>query len=136
MHRLGFQFGAEGSESIALTIDNRLLGDWIESEDNTLPLMHFWRQPELETCLCENEKYRIIATCGCGEWGCSHVHCRVLFEEDQVIFRDFQAQRGNLSPQGEKLIFTFSRENYEAVLSEIHEIAKTSLENNRRNQGT
>jgi hypothetical protein len=59
---------------------------------------------------------RIVAVCSCGEYGCGRSLCRVVHEDDSVLFHDFE---GDLGSEKSLKGFRFSSVNYSSVISEI-----------------
>lgn len=89
--------------------DNPAFPYWIVEDD----LPHFPPQKNVDS---SSPTKRIICVCSCGEYGCGHTHCTVDKGGDFVVFRDFAPET---SETGRNMQFTFSRRNYDEVVSEI-----------------
>jgi len=70
---------------------------------------------------------RIVTVCVCGEYGCGHTHCRLASSDEMVELFDFDA---DVSTEGSKKKFLFSRSNYEQVVKEIVHIARNYADKN------
>jgi len=62
-----------------------------------------------------------VCCCSCGEYGCGHTQCRVVHEGGEFVFRDFDF---DVTPEGRGRVFRFPAADYEAVVSEIVELAR------------
>jgi hypothetical protein len=123
MNRLSFRPVNDDIFSFELLVDGQPLGQLVGAIDWAIP---YWiveddlpyypphgerRDPEI----------RIVCCCSCGEYGCRHTQCRIVYEGDAVVFRDFDF---DASSEGRNQVFRFSQANYRHVVSQIVELAK------------
>lgn len=62
---------------------------------------------------------RIVAVCGCGEFGCGGTTARVTKYRDAVMFSEFKPSSSATSSRA----FIFTRTNYDEVLRQMTEMA-------------
>src|SRR5689334_63257 len=107
--------------SFELLVDDQPIHTLIGAWDTVVPLIDhpFWLieddLPSLPTHDAEYEpalRLLTVTSC-CGEVGCGHTRCRVLYKGNTVLFCDFA---GAVSVQGRKTIFQFSRRNYDTII--------------------
>jgi hypothetical protein len=118
MPTLGYRCTEDNGLSFELLVDGQPLGALVGATDTAIPFwiieddLPYWpphgRQRDADI--------HIVCVCSCGEYGCGHTHCRVIREGDEVVFRDFDV---DVSAEGSRREFRFSRANYEAVVAEI-----------------
>jgi hypothetical protein len=118
MNTLGYRCIEDNGLSFELLVDGQPLGILVGAGDTAIPywivegdLPYF--PPNSAT---RDRDLRIVAVCSCGEYGCGHTRCRVVRSEQSVVFRDFDL---NCNPGGRLKQLTFSKSNYESVVSEI-----------------
>ena len=120
MNFLDYRSDDELGLSFELLVDGKPLGELIGSQHQAIPYWIFEDDlPYLPPHSPENRtdaEIRIVAVCGCGEYGCGHTKCRVERNGDEVVFRDFHE---DLTPKSEVKVFRFSRENYDTVVAAI-----------------
>lgn len=104
--------------SFELLVDGVPLGDLVGAKDTCIPYWIF--KDDLPTFpphdADPDSDVRIVCVCSCGEYGCGHTRCRVVFEENVVVFRDFDS---DVTPEGRKLEFRFELSDYRSVIEEI-----------------
>jgi hypothetical protein len=118
MNKLAYRCTDDNGLSFELLVDGEPLGKLVGAHDWAIP---FWDiVDDLPYFPPHGRKrgadIRIVCCCSCGEYGCGHTQCRVLHENDVVLFRDFDF---DASPDGQRRVFRFSADNYQTVVSEI-----------------
>src|SRR5439155_22523379 len=118
MNTLAYRSNEDLGLSFELLVDGQLLGNLVGSRDTAIPYwiiredLPYWppsgNPGDLES--------RIVCVCSCGEYGCGHTRCRVIRDEEKVIFWEFD---GDVSREGGDKSFEFTRANYDKVVSEI-----------------
>src|SRR5262245_58655319 len=127
MNTLGFRTSDENGLSFELQIDQQPLGALIGNQDGSFP---YWIVDDNLPYLPPHGgsrvvEYHIVCVCSCGEYGCGHTRCRIVLENDTVVFRDFEC---DVSAEGAKKEFRFSKSNFDAVVTEIVKHAHTHAE--------
>jgi hypothetical protein len=123
---LGYRCTDANGLSFELLVDGRPLGNVVGARDTAIPYwivrdeLPYWPPdgPQLDPDI------RIVCACSCGEYGCGHTQCRVVRKGDEVVFCDFDC---DVSAEGSKKEFRFSRANYDAVVAEIVTHAREKL---------
>ena len=127
MNALSYITSAENGLSFELLVDDQPLHELIGGEDGGIP---YW---DIEDDLPyypphgerrESNKH-IVCVCSCGEYGCGHTRCHVERSSDVVVWRGFDC---DVSDAGRGMVFQFSRQDYEAVVSEIVRKARATKE--------
>lgn len=118
MSILDYRTNNDNGLSFELLVDGQPLGTLVGAKDTSIP---YWIiENDLPNVPPQGQPLdpdlRIVAVCSCGEYGCGHTECRVIRGEDSVVFRDFDM---DCSREGRMSQFTFSRANYDRVVSEI-----------------
>jgi hypothetical protein len=118
MATLGFRCTDDNGLSFELLVDGQPLGALVGARDTAIPYwiiaddLPYW-PPRGDR---HDPDIRIVCVCSCGESGCGCTECRVVREGDEVVFCGFDV---DVSAEGSKKEFRFSRVNYEAVVAEI-----------------
>jgi len=118
MNTLGYRVTDQNGLSFELLFDGRPLSKLIGARDTPIPFWLFEKgmsglppySPE------RGDEVRIVAVCQCGEYGCGRSLCRVVHEDDSVLFRDFE---GDLGSEKSLKEYRFSSDNYSSVISEM-----------------
>lgn len=121
MNILGYTTTDENGLSFELLIDGCPLGELIGAKDFAIPHWLF-KDGIRELPHRGITEDRIVTVCSCGEYGCAHTNCQQLDDGDAVVLCNFD---GDTSKTGTNNRFSFSRCNFESVLSEIEEKART-----------
>jgi len=118
MNNLGYRIIEENGLSIELMIDEIPLGELIGSRDMAIPFWLFDKDLPHFPPYGENRDngMKIVTVCSCGEYGCSHTHCRIVQSENIIILSEFED--GNTGKKSDQE-FHISKENYKAVISQI-----------------
>jgi hypothetical protein len=131
MNILSYKFFDQNGGSFELFIDDVSLSEQVNYDDSLIP---FWiiddgipTFPPHESKTQTSE--RVVAVCGCGEYGCDCITCQVEIEDDSVIFSNFKR------PRYSRIIdktFKFAKENFQEVENKLAfeaEKIRKSLEN-------
>ena len=131
MNFLSYKFFDQNGGSFELFIDEVSLAEQVNYEDSLIPFeiidsgIPTFPPNELPKKISK----RIVAVCGCGEYGCDCITCKVEIENDFVIFSEFE--RPGYSRVIDKT-FRFTKENFQAVENKLAidaEKIKKSFEN-------
>lgn len=133
INTLSCNFFDQNGGSFELLIDDVLLTDQANYEDSLIP---FWIIDEGIPTFPPHQKAeqiseRIVAVCGCGEYGCDCMTCTVEIQNDFVIFKDFR--RPGFASVINKT-FKFAKENFREVENQLtaeSKKIKESLENRK-----
>jgi hypothetical protein len=118
MSAFAYRSTPDNGTSFDLLVDGVALGELLGDGNDGIPYwiveddLPYWpphgtpRDPD----------YRIVTVCSCGEYGCGHSRCRVIKTADTVTLRDFA---GDVGANGAARVFTFSRSDYDQVVSGI-----------------
>ncbi len=133
MNVLSYSFFDQNGGSFELFIDGIELAKQVDYEDSLIP---YWIIDKGIPTFCPQQKTekiseRIVAVCGCGEYGCGCLICKVEIEEDFVTFSDFK--RPGYSRVIDK-IFKFTKENFQEVENELA-IAAEKIKNSFEQKG-
>lgn len=114
LNTLNYKFFDQNDGSFELFIDDVSLAEQIDYEESLIP---FWIIDKGIPTFpphgsAEQISERIVAVCGCGEYGCDCTTCRVEIENDFVTFSEFR--RPGYSRVIDKT-FKFTKENFEEV---------------------
>lgn len=121
-----------GDVAFELQVDERPLGELVVAPGTFIPQRYI--DADLPTIppypgeIPVEADIRLIAVCKCGEYGCGHAKCRVIYAADHVSFKDFSDSRSSIAPSAE---FAFSRANYEGVISSIVRLANLHRDETR-----
>ncbi len=118
MNVLSYKFFDQNSGSFELLVDGASLTEQVNFENTLIP---YWvidkGIPTFPLYEIPNEiSERIIAACGCGEYGCDCITCKIEIENDFVIFREFKR------PGYSRVInttFKFTKENFREVENQL-----------------
>ncbi|HEY8560228.1 MAG TPA: hypothetical protein VIL74_07615 [Pyrinomonadaceae bacterium] len=131
MNTLSFKSFDQNGGSFELLIDEVSLAEQVDYQDSLIPYWIIDKGipifPPIEPA--EKTSERIVAVCGCGEYGCDCLTCQVKIENDCVEFSDFK--RFGYSPVTDKT-FKFTKENFQEIerrLAADAEKIKKSFEN-------
>ena len=118
MNVLSYKFFDQNSGSFELLVDGVALAEQVDSEDTLIP---YWiidkGIPTFPPYEIPNEiSERIIAACGCGEYGCDCITCKIEIGNNFVIFREFK--RPGYSRVINKT-FEFTKENFQEVEKQL-----------------
>ncbi len=121
MNTLDYRETSRWRLSFELLVDDQPISELIGSWDTLAPLIDipFWLiDDDLPTLSIYDEEYNpalriLTVTSCCGEYGCGHTRCRVLYTRRRVLFCDFA---GAVRAQAQKTVFEFSRWNYDTVI--------------------
>ena len=115
---ISYKFFDQNDGSFELFVDGVELAKQVNFDDTLIP---FWiidkgipTFPPHQTPKSTNEK--IVAVCGCGEYGCDCLTCEVKIEGDFVSFSNFERQSNS------KIInktFKFTKVNFEEVENQL-----------------
>lgn len=118
INTLSYKCFDQNGGSFELFIDNELLAEKVNYEDSLIP---YWiidkgipTFPPHE--MPEKISERIVAVCGCGEYGCDCITCQVEIENDFVIFNNFKRLRYS------RIIdktFKFTKENFQEIENQL-----------------
>lgn len=116
LNQLSYQLINDGNGlSVELFVDDVSINKLADSDNEAIPFWIFDNElPFLGTD--KDSDVRIVGVCVCGEYGCGNTRCRVIKEQDIVIFREFFVD-SYTNPRN--IEFKFSSENYNSVISEI-----------------
>lgn len=131
MNILSYKMFDDNGGSFVLLVDGIELAELVNFDDSLIP---FWISgkgiptfPPHQSFEDVNE--RIIAVCGCGEYGCDCLTCKIEIEDEFVKFYEFK--RPSFSRVIDKT-FRFTKENFREVEKQIAidaEKIKKSFEN-------
>jgi hypothetical protein len=123
MNILSYKFFEQNGGSFELFIDDIPLAEQVNYENSLIP---FWiidygipTFPPYESP--EKISERIVAVCGCGEYGCDCIICQIEIEKDFVVFSNFK--RPGYSRIIDKT-FKFTKENLYEVENQLAVEAK------------
>lgn len=119
MNTIDYRSIDENGLSFELLIDGWPFGELIGVPNASIPVWLFENDlPSYSSFDSpgQDDETRIIAVCGCGEYGCGRSLCRVVREGDDVVFCDFE---GDLGSEESLKEFQFSSVNYDSVISKI-----------------
>lgn len=128
INTLDYKFFDQNGGSFELFIDGISLAEQVNYKDSLIP---FWiidsgiptfPPHELPKLISE----RIVAVCGCGEYGCDCITCQVEIENDFVLFSSFK--RPGYSRVIDKT-FRFTKENFQEVENQLAIDAEKIREN-------
>lgn len=118
INTLSYNFFDQNDGSFELLVDGVPLAELVNYEDTLIP---FWiidngipTFPPHESPEEINE--RIVAVCGCGEYGCDSITCQIEIAKDFVIFSKFKR------PGYSRIInetFIFTKENFQEIEKQI-----------------
>lgn len=122
MNTLDYRVSDQNGLSFELVFDGQPLSELIGARDTPIPFWLFEKgMADLPPYSPERgDEVRIVAVCSCGEYGCGRSLCRVVREDDSVLFRDFEGDLGSDKSMKE---FRVSPDNYSSVISRIVEQA-------------
>lgn len=128
---LSYKYFDQNGGSFELVVDDVSLAEQIDYEESLIPSWIIDKGiptfPPHE--IPEKTSERIVAVCGCGEYGCDCTTCQVVIENDFVIFNNFK--RPGYSRVIDKT-FKFTKENFQEVENQLSieaEKIKKSFEN-------
>jgi len=118
MNFLSYKFFDQNGGSFELFVDEVALAEQVNFDDTLIP---YWiidkGIPTFPPYQIPKEiSERIIAACGCGEYGCDCITCKVIIENDFVIFSDFK--RPGYSGVIDKT-FKFTEKNFREVEKQL-----------------
>ena len=118
MNVLSCKYFDQNGGSFELFVDEVAIAEQVKFEDTLIP---YWiidkGIPTFPPGEIPNEiSERIIAACGCGEYGCDCITCKVQVENNIVIFSDFK--RPGYSLVIDKA-FKFTKENFQEVEKQL-----------------
>ena len=108
-------------------IDGLPISQILEDGNEGIP---FWLATEGIPTLPLKEKTstrRIISVCNCGEYGCGSSNCDIEIKDKEVIFKNFE---GDCGDNGQTLVFTFNRTEFDQEISKMIKSANKALERN------
>ncbi|MGI8670754.1 MAG: hypothetical protein ACR2J3_13050 [Aridibacter sp.] len=117
--------------SFEFLIDGKPIGSLLETNNKAVPYYYFENDLPSYFHKYRNKEIHIIGVCSCGIDSCGNASCILEKEKEFVVFREI-FKDGYEFP--ENFQFKFSRENFDAVITEIVEKANeykksTELEN-------
>ncbi len=135
MNELAYRVVPENGLSFVLFVDGVPLAQAIGATGEAIPYwivkhgIPGWPEWKAEPAPMSGCDVRIVTVCACGEYGCGHTRCRVLYSEDRVTFDQFA---GDPAETPSSARFTFERTNYDRVMDEISRLAAERWKENER----
>lgn len=130
---LSYRCTEDNGLSFELLVDGVPLGKLVGSRDTVFP---YWivedGLPHCPPFREQNDReIRIVCVCSCGEYGCGHTRCRVIEQDDEVVFNEFDV---DVSVEGNRMEFRFPVANYETVCREISTLARNQCKRDKSNR--
>lgn len=127
LNKLSFQTEEENARRSILWFELFIDGESIEKlleDEKAIPHYYF---EDVENDLpfyinYEGKKLHFLGVCTCGNDGCGNIACEIEKDESFVDFKVFYPEGGYKPPKD--IIFKFTRENYDSVVSQITKQAK------------